>query len=130
MCRDSALPTSRYGAVVLRGLRGATRLASDSATEMEQAVAELAVAMLEVNGLSTDHVVSVILTSTPDLRSAFPARAMRLLGWEDIPLLCAQEIDVTDAMTSVVRVLIHVDCDLPRAEVRHVYLRGTEALRS
>ena len=115
---------------MLRGLRGATRLTADDAIEMEQAVAELATEMLRTNGLADDAVVSVLLTSTPDLRSAFPARAVRLMGWEDIPLLCAQEIDVAGAMPRVVRVLIHVECELTRAQVQHVYLRGTEALRS
>jgi chorismate mutase len=97
---------------------------------MEQAVAELAHAMLKANGLTDASVVSVILTSTPDLVSCFPARAMRLIGWDDVPLLCASEIDVTDAMARVVRVLMHVETEAPRAQIQHVYLRGTEGLRS
>jgi chorismate mutase len=115
---------------VLRGIRGATHLEHDDEQEMEQAVAELATAMLRANGLSDSSVVSVILTSTPDLVSAFPARAMRLMGWDDIPLLCAQEINVAGAMPHVVRVLIHVITDMPRSQIEHVYLRGTEGLRS
>jgi chorismate mutase len=115
---------------VLRGIRGATRLERDDEREMEQAVAELAAAMLQVNDLSEEAVVSVILTSTPDLTSAFPARAMRLMGWDDIPLLCAQEIDVAGSMSRVVRVLIHVEADIARSQIEHVYLRGTEGLRS
>jgi chorismate mutase len=115
---------------VLRGIRGATHLERDDAQEMEQAVAELAAAMMHANGLSDSSVVSVILTSTPDLVSAFPARAMRLMGWDDIPLLCAQEINVAGAMPRVVRVLIHVATDIPRSRIEHVYLRGTEGLRS
>lgn len=115
---------------VLRGIRGATRLSEDNAEEMSAAVAELVTAMLAENGLATDDVVSVILTSTPDLRCAFPAAAARAVGWTDIPLLCAQEIDVAGAMTRVVRVLLHVDTTLTRAQIRHPYLRGTDALRS
>ena len=34
------------------------------------------------------------------------------------------------AMPRVVRVMAHVECDLPRAQVTHVYLRGAEALRT
>jgi chorismate mutase len=97
---------------------------------MEQAVAELANEMLRANRVDVESVVSVILTSTPDLTSAFPARAMRLIGWDDVPLLCAQEIDVSGAMPRVVRVLIHVDTSLARTQIEHVYLRGTEGLRS
>jgi chorismate mutase len=48
----------------------------------------------------------------------------------DVPLICAQEIDVTGAMPRVVRVMAHVECDLARSDVSHVYLRGAEVLRA
>lgn len=115
---------------MVRGIRGATRLEHDDALEMEEAVAELVSAMLSSNQISSDEVISVILTATPDLHSAFPARAVRRMGWTDVPLLCAQELDIAGAMPKVVRVLIHAHLDLPRAQVTHVYLRGTESLRS
>ena len=115
---------------MVRGIRGATRLERDDAVEMEEAVAELVTAMLEANNLTSDEVISVVLTATPDLHSAFPARAVRRMGWSDVPLLCAQEIDVTGAMDKVVRVLVHADAAIPRSQVSHVYLRGTESLRS
>jgi chorismate mutase len=44
--------------------------------------------------------------------------------------MCAQEIDVAGAMERVVRVMAHVECDLPRSGITHVYLRGAEALRT
>jgi chorismate mutase len=94
---------------------------------MREAVGALIGAMLERNGLKATDLVSVILTATPDLRSAFPAEGARSAGLGDVPLLCAQEVDVAGAMPRVVRVLMHVNPDLP--EVTHVYLRGAEALR-
>jgi chorismate mutase len=33
-------------------------------------------------------------------------------------------------MARVVRVMAHVECDLPRDSVAHVYLRGAEVLRT
>ena len=65
--------------------------------------------MLERNGLSTDDLISVLFTATPDLVSAFPAAAARALDIGDVPLICAQEIDVTGAMQRVVRVMAHVE---------------------
>ena len=47
-----------------------------------------------------------------------------------MPLLCAGEIDVPGAMPRVLRLMAHVESERPRAEVRHVYLRGAAALRS
>ena len=115
--------------MAVRAVRGATRLDADDADEMREAVVELLSAMLTRNSLGTEALISVLFTATPDLVSAFPASAARALDIGDVPLICAQEIGVAGAMARVVRVLAHVECDLPRAAVGHVYLRGTESLR-
>lgn len=111
----------------MRAVRGAICLTADDADEMREAVGALVCEMLERNGLVPADLVSVILTATPDLRSAFPAEGARSCGLVDVPLLCAQEMDVVGAMPRVVRVLMHVTAEVP--EVTHVYLRGAEALR-
>lgn len=115
--------------MAVRGLRGATCLRADDAAEMAEAVSELVTAMLERNGLTTDDLVSVLFTATPDLRADFPAAAARKVGLGDVPLMCAVEIDVPGALARVVRVLAHAETDLPRSAVTHVYLRGAEVLR-
>ena len=38
-------------------------------------------------------------------------------------------MDVAGALPRTVRVLIHADCAVPRADIKHVYLRGAEVLR-
>ena len=43
--------------------------------------------------------------------------------------MCATEISVAGAMPRVVRLLAHLETDLPRADMHHVYLRGAAALR-
>ena len=113
----------------MRGIRGATALQRDDAQELSEAVAELVGEMLARNGITFEDLVSILFTATPDLHCAFPAAAARSLGLADVPLICAQELDVRGAMPRVVRVLAHVESDLPRAQVQHVYLRGAEALR-
>lgn len=96
---------------------------------MTEAVAELVREMLSRNAVAGDDIVSIILTCTPDLTSGFPAAAVRTLGLHDVPLMCAQEIDVSGALQRVVRVLAHVESPLARADIHHVYLRGAEVLR-
>lgn len=113
----------------LRGIRGATLLSADDAAEMNEAVGELLREMLSRNDVQQDQVVSIILTGTPDIHSAFPAAAARALGLTDVPLLCAQELDITGAVQLAVRVLVHADLPLARADIQHVYLRGAEVLR-
>ena len=115
--------------MAVRAVRGATQLSADDRDEMIEAVVELVGEMLALNGLVGDDLISMILTSTADLRSEFPAYAARQLGIGDVPLLCAAEIDVEGALPRVVRIMAHVETDLPRTDVRHVYLRGAEVLR-
>lgn len=43
--------------------------------------------------------------------------------------MCAVEIAVPGSLPRVVRLLAHVETDVPRADVRHVYLRGAAVLR-
>ena len=95
-----------------------------------EAVGELVTRMLAVNEVDPADVISVILTSTPDLVSVYPATAARLAGLEDVPLLSAQEVAVPGAMPRVVRVMAHIESSKPRADIAHVYLRGTEGLRA
>jgi chorismate mutase len=115
--------------VTVRAIRGATQVAEDSRDLVLEATAELVREVLARNAIETDDLISVIFTATPDLRSEFPAYAARAIGFVDIPLMCAVEIDVEGSMPRVIRLLAHVNSDVPRAEVRHVYLHGAQALR-
>lgn len=116
--------------MTVRAIRGATCLRADDSVEMFEAVAELMGQMLERNAVGSDDVISLVLTSTPDLTCAFPAAGVRAYGLSDVPLLCAQEINVLGALEKVVRIMAHVNTELPRAEITHVYLRGAEVLRA
>ena len=90
---------------------------------------ELVTEVMTRNGLVTDDVISVVFTATPDLTAEFPALAARKIGFQDVPLLCASEIDVPGAMPRVVRLLMHIETATPRNALQHVYLRGAAALR-
>jgi chorismate mutase len=96
---------------------------------MAEAVTELLLEVLSRNSIESEDLISVLFTATPDLHSAFPAAAARGVGLADVPLICAQEIDVVGAMEKVVRVMVQVQTSKSRSEIKHVYLRGAEALR-
>ena len=51
------------------------------------------------------------------------------LGFGDVPLICARELEIAGSMPRVVRMMAHVETDLPRASVTHVYLHGAANLR-
>lgn len=113
----------------LVALRGATTVDADTADAVMGRTGELLSALLQRNGVEHDQLVSIIFTSTRDLRSAFPALAARELGLGDVPLLCAGELDVIGGNPNTIRVLIHCYSTLPRPSLRHVYLHGARHLR-
>lgn len=115
--------------MAVRAVRGATSVEADDRDEILDAVGELVAEMLRVNSLDPEAVISMILTSTPDLVSVFPATGARLAGLHDVPLLSAQEVAVEGSTPRVVRVMAHVETDRSRHEIVHVYLRGTHGLR-
>lgn len=114
---------------MVRGLRGASTCSENTVEEITAVTQELLLAMLERNAIDHDDVISVLFTTTPDLVAAFPATAARGIGFGDVPLLCASEINVPGAMPMVVRVLMHAYTTKERHEVRNVYLRDAHSLR-
>jgi len=115
--------------MAVRAIRGATQLDHDERDHLLSSVVELIGELLTQNDLRTEDLISMLFTATPDLHSEFPALAARQLGIGDTPLLCTQELDVTGALPRVIRVMAHVETELSKADVRHIYLRGAAALR-
>jgi chorismate mutase len=115
--------------VAVLAVRGATQVDADDRDQILEATAELVTEVMARNALTTEDVISVIFTATPDLTAEFPALAARKLGFHDVPLLCASEIDVPHALPRVIRLMAHVQDDRPRSDIQHVYLRGATALR-
>ncbi|GAA1071782.1 MULTISPECIES: chorismate mutase [Kitasatospora] len=113
----------------MRAVRGAIQVDRDDPVEVMDATRLLLQEIIEANSLVPDDLVSILFTATPDLRSGFPARAARDLGLTDVPLMCAQEMDVDGGLPRTVRVLVTAETPLPRDRVRHVYLGGARALR-
>ena len=117
--------------MAVRGIRGATSVATDEKTEILTATRELLVELLRANGLEVhfDEIASAVFTTTRDLTAAFPAEAARALGMSSVPLLCASEIPVPDSLPRCIRCLLHVNTDKTQAQMVHVYLRDAKKLR-
>ena len=113
----------------VRALRGATTVSADDPLLIREGVQELLETLLEENDLTPNEIISAVFTATPDLVSEFPAHAARLFGWDDVPLLCAQELPVPGSLPRCVRVLLHVETSRARSEMKHAYLRDAVLLR-
>jgi chorismate mutase len=114
----------------VRGIRGATSVATDTPDSILAATRDLLQEVLRANEIETfEDIVSVIFTTSPDLTSTFPAEAARALGMRQVPLLCASEIAVPGSLGRCIRVLLHVNTERSQAEISHVYLNEAKRLR-
>jgi len=93
------------------------------------ATRELLRAMMKANGLEVKDMACAIFTTTADLNAEFPAAGARELGWNDVPLLCGQEMEVPGALPRCLRVLLLANTSKRAEEMAHVYLKEAQVLR-
>ena len=117
------------GTVVCRGVRGATTASANTREAILGAAQELLEQMAAANGIQPEDIASIIFTTTPDLNAAYPAAAAREMGWNDAALLCTHEMRVPSGLPQAIRVLIHWNTTVPASAIKHVYIKGAEALR-
>jgi chorismate mutase len=115
--------------MAVRGIRGAVNIASNTKDEILTRSKELLEAILSANKVKPADIAAAIFTLSPDLNADFPAYAARQLGWTDVPLMCARELDVPGAMEKVIRVLLLVNSKTPPSKIKHQYLGDTPRLR-
>jgi chorismate mutase len=114
----------------VRGIRGAITVEANEVEAIHAATKELLLAMVQENKVATEEVAGCFITATPDLNATFPALAIRKLpGWQLVPLMCAQEMDVPGSLPKCIRMLMIVNTDLRQEEIRHIYLREAVLLR-
>ncbi len=113
----------------IRGIRGATTAAKNTAEEILAVTREMLSEMVRQNNVESDEIAAVVFTCTDDLDAAFPAEAGRALGWTAVPLLTAREVNVPGALPRCIRVLIMWNTPRSQEEIEHVYLREAESLR-
>jgi chorismate mutase len=112
-----------------RGIRGATTVPANAREAILAATKELLQKIIDANQVDPKAVGVIFFTTTPDLNAEFPAAAARSMGWNETPLLCAQEIDVPHSLSQCLRILILVNTEKQADEIVHIYLHGAEALR-
>lgn len=112
-----------------RGIRGATTVPLNDSALIRERTQELLLAIAGSNDLATADIGSIFFTTTRDLNAEYPALAARELGWMDVAMLCAHEMEVPSGLEHCIRVLIHWNTTKSATELKHVYIRGAEILR-
>lgn len=115
---------------MIRGIRGATTVERDTEMEVISAAEKLMAEIIQVNEIDPEMVASVFFSATEEIRSVFPAKALRKLeGWTYVPVTCMKEIPVSNSLPFCIRVMIHVNTTKSQKEIQHVYQAGATVLR-
>lgn len=117
------------GDIRVRGIRGAITVSENTSQAIIEAAQELLKTLMQENNLELEDICSVFLTLTKDLNAEFPALAARQMGWDYVPLLCAQELEIPTGLLKCIRVMLHVNTVATQKQIKHVYLRGAAKLR-
>jgi chorismate mutase len=116
--------------MTVRGVRGATTVVSDQTDIVLGATRSLVIEMAKENGIVPEEIVSVIVSTTRDIESTFPAKAVRTIdGWKYVPVMCTHEMDVPGAMPLCIRILMHVNSDRAQKDIKHIYQNEAVKLR-
>jgi chorismate mutase len=114
----------------VRGVRGATTVTENTVTAISDAVHEL-IAEIEAHNLfRPEDIVCVFFTVTSDLDAMFPAAAARKRpGWDHVPLIDLQQMNVQGSLDRCIRILIQVNTSVAQSAIVHRYLRQAQILR-
>ena len=114
----------------VRGIRGATTVTENTPTAMAIAVNELIDEIKAHNSFKLEDIVCVFFTVTADLDAAFPAATARKRpGWNHVPLIDLQQMNVKGSLERCIRILIQVNTLQPQSAIIHRYLHQAHILR-
>lgn len=116
--------------MAVRAIRGAITVKENTQEAILEATTDLLRGILQAN--PTVQVIDLIgawFSATSDLNAVYPARAARELGWLDVPMMCAQEMDVAGSLPRCIRVLLMFNSRLQVKELTHVYVGQASELR-
>lgn len=113
-----------------KGIRGAITVENNTAEAIGQATLELLGELIAQNKISKELISHVIFTLTEDLNAEFPAKVAReKLGWNNVAMMCFNELDVPNSLKMCLRILIVLNCD-ENFVPKFVYLKDAKKLRN
>ncbi|MCA1058333.1 chorismate mutase [Rossellomorea aquimaris] len=115
---------------MIRGIRGATTADHDDEKEILLSTESLLKEMILHNDIKADKVASVFISATNDIKSVFPAKALRgFEDWKYVPVMCMQELDIPHGLPLCIRVMIHYHTSTPQRDIQHIYMENAVSLR-
>ncbi|MBC5996701.1 chorismate mutase [Romboutsia ilealis] len=111
-------------------IRGATTVSYNKKEDILNETTTLINKIIINNNLESDDIISMCFTMTKDLDAVYPAVAVREnLGLVDIPLLNFEEKYIVGSLEKCIRVMMYINSDKNKSDIKHVYLNKAEILR-
>lgn len=108
----------------MKAIRGAVTVAADTPEEIRGAVDSLLSEIRKKNKINVEDIVCIMLSSTGDITSLYPAKAARECGFV-CPLFSSLEPPIKGSLPLCIRAMVLAETDIAVP----VYLRGAAVLR-
>ena len=114
---------------MLKGIRGAITIEENTSIAIKNATIKLLNEIIKQNNIEIDLISHVIFTLTKDIDADFPAKFARIdLEWNNVAMMCMNELDIKNSLEKCLRVLIVYNCTND-FKPKFVYLDGASNLR-
>ncbi len=110
----------------MKVVRGAVNIPSNTEEEIRKGTQELFAGVLKKASIKPRQIHFLLISATPDITASYPCAAIRSLGFETLPLLCVQEMNVEKSLPLTIRFLLTAR---GRDKRFFCYLRETSRLR-
>lgn len=110
-------------------IRGAITVDKNAKKYILSAVKQLIETIIKQNNLKQEEIISFIFSTTDDLDQVYPGQAVRDLGFTKTSIMCLQEMKVKDSLSKCIRVMMSINNEKEKSEIKHVYLKKAANLR-
>jgi len=111
-------------------IRGATQASKNTTSGIKRATVELLKELIKQNKLDTNKIINILFTVTSDLNMVHPATvARKSLNLNHVPMLCMQEVKVSNDLPRCIRIMVNVYSKLSKEKIKHIYLGKANKLR-
>ncbi len=112
-------------------IRGAITSDNNTIKSISEATIELYKSIISENKINQEEIIHITFSLTKDLNAVYPAKVLREeFNITDIPLICLQEADIINSLPKCIRILILVNSNLDKKNVKHIYLKDAKILRA
>ena len=109
-------------------IRGATTIKVDSEEEIINESVSLLNNMITVNNINNEDIVCLLISTTSDIKTFYPARAVRENGF-NFPLYSTLEPEINNSLKLCIRFMLLTDTEINKKDIKHIYLNKAKNLR-